>query len=187
MSSPPQLRRADKQLPDAAAWETLARGFCGRLGTVGEDGYPYVVPLLYVCLDGAIYVHNTRAIGHLRRNVDREPRVCFEVDEPGEVFAYGRFECDSSVAYRSVIAFGRIAVVEDTAAKQRFCEALMARYAPNTGDRPQGFFPRLDQITVYAITVERLTGKETPLPSPDRQWPALDQTKTPHAVPPSGS
>src|SRR5207248_2856430 len=123
MSSPPEIRRTDKLMPDTRAWETLERGFSGRLGTVGEDGYPYVVPLLYVCLDGAIYVHNTRARGHLRQNVDHEARVCFEVDEPGEVFAYGRFECDSSVAYRSVIAFGRIAVVEDAAGKQRFCEA----------------------------------------------------------------
>ena len=95
----------------------IARGYCGRLGTVGPDGSPYVVPLLYVWIDGEIWVHNTRAPGHLRVNVDHEPRVCFEIDEPGEVFAYGRFECDTSVAYRSVIAFGRIRVIEDQTSK----------------------------------------------------------------------
>jgi hypothetical protein len=99
-------------MAEARAREVLERGFCGRLATVGEDGWPYCVPLLYVCMDGDIFVHNTRAKGHLRTNVDHEPRVCFEVDEVGEVFPYGRFECDSTVAYASVVAFGRIRVVE---------------------------------------------------------------------------
>ncbi|HZQ36327.1 MAG TPA: pyridoxamine 5'-phosphate oxidase family protein [Dehalococcoidia bacterium] len=186
MSSPPAMRRGEKAMTPEQVEELLRHGFSGRLGTVGADGFPYVVPLLYVWMDGAIWVHNTRARGHLRQNVDHEARVCFEVDEPGEVFAYGRFECDSSVAYRSVIAFGRIAVVEERAAKQRFCEALLAKYAHESGDRPKGFFPRLDQITVYAITVERLTGKATPLPAADQRWPAVDQTRTPNAVPPAG-
>ena len=105
------------------------------------------------------------------------------MDEPGEVFAYGRFECASTVEYRSVILFGRIRVVEDPEAKQRFCEGLMAKYAEPDWDRPKGFFPRIDQITVYAITIERMTGKETPLPATSERWPAVDETKTPNARP----
>src|SRR6266568_2565043 len=83
MSGSPQVRRADKLMAEERARETLERGFYGRLATVGEDGWPYCVPLLYVCMDGEIFVHNTRARGHLRANVDHEPRVCFEVDEAG--------------------------------------------------------------------------------------------------------
>lgn len=183
MSRVPQVRRADKLMAEERARETLARGFCGRLATVGEDGWPYCVPLLYVCLDDEVWVHNTRAAGHLRANVDREARVCFEVDQAGEVFAYGRFECDSTVEYRSVIAFGRIRVVEDLAAKRRFCDALMAKYAKKDWERPKGVYPRIEQITVYAIAIERLSGKETPLPAPADQWPASDHTKTPNARP----
>lgn len=181
MSSSPNVRRADKLMPQERVRETLARGFCGRLATVSADGSPYCVPLLYVWMDGQVYLHNTAAQGHLRNNVEHEKRVCFEVDEPGQVFDYGRFECDSSVAYRSVIAFGTIAIVTDRAAKQRFCEALMAKYGKADSGRPKGFFPRLDLITVYAMTVERMTGKETPLPDVSQQWPAVDMTKTPHA------
>jgi nitroimidazol reductase NimA-like FMN-containing flavoprotein (pyridoxamine 5'-phosphate oxidase superfamily) len=181
MSSSPNVRRADKLMPQERVLETLARGFCGRLATVGADGSPYCVPLLYVWMDGQVYLHNTAAHGHLRNNVEHEKRVCFEVDEPGQVFDYGRFECDSSVAYRSVIAFGTIAIVTDRPAKQRFCEALMAKYGKADSGRPKGFFPRLDLITVYAMTVERMTGKETPQPDVSQQWPAVDMTKTPHA------
>lgn len=188
MSSSPPLRRADRQMSEARVNEMLARGYCGRLATVGPDDAPYIVPLLYVLLDGQIYLHNTRARGHLRENLDRNPRVCFEIDEPGEVFAYGRFECDTAISYRSIVAFGTVRVVEDREEKARFCTALMEKYAPpRLPERPKDFFPRLDHITVYAMTVERMSGKETPLPAVSEQWPARDRTKTPDAVPPQTS
>jgi nitroimidazol reductase NimA-like FMN-containing flavoprotein (pyridoxamine 5'-phosphate oxidase superfamily) len=183
MSGLPQVRRADKLMAEARAREVLERAFCGRLATVGEDGWPYCVPLLFVCMEGDIFVHNTRAIGHLRANVDHDPRVCFEVDEAGEVFPYGRFECDSTVAYASVVAFGRIRVVEELAARQRFFDALMGKYAKADWVRPKGFYPRIDQITLYAIAIERLSGKETPLPESSQRWPAVDHTKSPNARP----
>jgi len=168
-------------MSDERTLDTLSQGFCGRLGTVGVDGYPYVVPLLYVWLDGQIYTHNTSAVGHLRRNIEHEPRVCFEMDEPGAVFPYGRFECDSSISYRSVIAFGLIRIVTDDAGKIRFCDALMKKYSQPDLGRPESFYPRLGQITVYAMTVERLTGKETPLPEVSQQWPRVDRSATPNA------
>src|SRR5262245_55800522 len=140
MSAAPQVRRADRMMTQLRAQEVLETAFCGRLAVIGEDGYPYCVPLLYVWMDNLLYVHNTSAKGHLRASVENEQRVCFELDEPGEVFDYGRFECDSGLAYRSVVLFGKIRIVEELATKQRFCEALMAKYRPNTG-RPAGFFP----------------------------------------------
>ena len=181
--SSPQLRRADRMMSEQRAYEMLAHGFSGQLATVGEDGYPYCIPLLYIWLDGEVHVHTSSAKGHFRANVEREPRVCFEIDQPDQVFDYGRFECDSGLAYKSVILFGKIRIVEDRAAKQQFCEALMAKYGkPDTG-RPKGFFPRIDMITVYAIAIERLTGKEMALPALCEQWPAKDRTKTPNARP----
>jgi nitroimidazol reductase NimA-like FMN-containing flavoprotein (pyridoxamine 5'-phosphate oxidase superfamily) len=183
MSNAPQVRRADKLMSDERARETISRGYSGRLATVGPDGWPYIVPLLYVWINGEIWVHNTRARGHLRTNVDHEPRVCFELDDPGQVFPYGRFECDTSVSYRSVVAFGRVRVVEARQQKEAFFDALMEKYGNPGWDRPKNFFPRLDQVTVYAIAIERMTGKETPLPSMENQWPAVDNTKSPDAVP----
>jgi nitroimidazol reductase NimA-like FMN-containing flavoprotein (pyridoxamine 5'-phosphate oxidase superfamily) len=181
--SSPQLRRADRVMSNERAWEMLGSAFCARLATISEDGSPYCIPLLHILMDGEVYVHTCSARGHFRANVEREPRVCFELDEPDEVFDYGRFECDSGLAYRSVILFGKIRIIEDKAAKQRFCEALMAKYGkPDTG-RPKGFFPRIDIISVYAISVERMTGKEMALPALSEQWPAKDRTKTPNARP----
>ncbi len=184
MSQLPSLRRADREMPAARLRELLERGFCGRLASVGSDGWPYVVPLLYVWREGEIWVHNTSARGHLRANAEHDSRVCFEIDEPGEVFPYGRFECDTSLAYRSAVVFGRIRIIESAEAKQAFFEAFMSKYSPSGWDRPRGYFPRLDQVTVYAIAIDRMTGKEAPLPAAEKRWPAVDRTKSPGAQPP---
>ena len=184
MSAPPRMRRGDRLMPEADTLAMLEQGFSGRLSVIGEDGYPYCVPMLYLWLEGEVWLHSTRARGHLRSSIDAEPRVCFEIDAPEEVFAYGRFECDTGLAYCSVILFGRIRVVEELAAKQRFFEALMRKYAKGKWpERPRDFFPRIDQISLYAITAQRMTGKRTPLPEVSNQWPAADRTMTPDADP----
>ena len=149
MSSPPGIRRVDRLMADDTAREFLKTGFAGNLATVSEDGSPYCLPFLYVWMDGHLFLHNTIARGHLRANVDHEPRVCFVVDEPEQVFDYGRFECDTGLAYRSVIVFGRIEIVAYLAVKQRFFESLMEKYGTPDRDRPRGFFPRIGEVTVY--------------------------------------
>lgn len=181
--SAPNLRRVDMAMTQPRMLQMLGRGFAGRLATVGADGYPYCVPMLYIWADDQLFLHGTSARGHLRANVAHQPRVCFEIDEPSEVFDYGRFECDSGLAYGSVILFGRLFVADDVATKQLFCERLMDKYGKPDSIRPKNFFPRLDIITVYALTVERMTGKEQLLPELSEQWPAKDRTKTPDARP----
>ena len=105
----------------------------------------------------------------------------------GAVFPYGEFECDSSVSYTSVVGFGLIRIEDERAAKTRFFDRLMAKYSDPKLDRPKGFYPRLDQITLYALTIEEITGKHQPLPMVSEQWPTLNRTKSPGAVPPKGA
>jgi nitroimidazol reductase NimA-like FMN-containing flavoprotein (pyridoxamine 5'-phosphate oxidase superfamily) len=173
-------------MPAERALEVVRSAYCGRLATVGADGWPYVIPLLHVCIGERIWVHNTRASGHLRRNVDHDPRGCFEVDEAGPVFPYGRFECDTSLAYVSVVAFCRIRVAEGRDEKTQFFDAFMNKYSRQDLKREKGFYPRLDEVNVYALTVERMSGKQTPLPAIADQWPAADHTKSPNAAPAAG-
>jgi nitroimidazol reductase NimA-like FMN-containing flavoprotein (pyridoxamine 5'-phosphate oxidase superfamily) len=180
MSTAPTVRRPDKLMSEWGIKKLLEQGYAGRLATVGADGWPYVCPLLYVFRDGEIWVHNTGARGHLRTNIEHEPRVCFEIDEAGTVFPYGRFECDTSVEYRSVVAFGRIRIVGDREQKTTFFDAFMKKYGGGDDGRTKGFYPRLDQATVYAVEIEWVTGKETALPAVAAQWPAVDRTKSPN-------
>ena len=182
LSNAPQLRRKEKLMPEDHAREMISQAFCGRLATVSPDGSPYIVPLLYVWMNGEIWIHSGHGRGHFRSNVEHEQRVCFEVDDPGEVYANGPSECNTSLAYRSVVAFGRVRIIEDQQQKKAFCDALMKKYADPKWDRPKGVYPRLDQVSVWAIAVERMTGKETPLPAVQDRWPAADKTKKPDAV-----
>jgi uncharacterized protein len=184
MSSPPEVRRADKLMTAERIDELLSSSYCGRLGTVSPDGTPYICPLLFVWMKARVWLHNTAAFGHLQGNVRHEPRACFEIDAPGKVFAYGRFECDTSIEYQSVVVFGRLSIIDDRAEKTAFFDALMRKYSNDDGSRPKGFYPRLDDVTVYALSVDRMTGKETLLPARNAQWPSMDNTKSPNAIPP---
>ena len=58
----------------------------------------------------------------------------------------------------------------------------MEKYGRRDASRPRGFFARLEQLTVYAIRIERVSGKEAPLPSMEDRWPATDQTKSQDAT-----
>jgi nitroimidazol reductase NimA-like FMN-containing flavoprotein (pyridoxamine 5'-phosphate oxidase superfamily) len=177
-----EVRRKDKLMPEAQIDEILRTAYCARMATAGKDGWPYICPLLYVWDGQKLWFHNSGAEGHLKANVRHDSKACFEIDIPGQVFAYGRFECDTSVEYQSVIAFGRISIEEGTTTKTRFFDNLMAKYYPEDASRKKHFYPRLDQITLYAMTIERITGKHTPLPAPEDRWPAADHTKSPHSA-----
>ncbi len=176
------LRRQDKVLDRAATDRFLERTAVAHFATVSANGDPYVVPNLFVYADGNIFCH-TAPSGHFRSNIAARPRVCFEAAEIGTVFPYGEFECDSTVSYVSVIGFGQIRIEEGRAAKILFFDRLMAKYSDSTLDRPKGFYPRLDHITMYALTIEQIGGKHQPLPMVSEQWPAVNRTKTPGAVP----
>ncbi len=178
-----RLRRTDKAMTREEIEGFLMGAFCGRTATVGPDGYPYVVPNLFIWADGQVFLHTAQGAGHFIANVRHADRVSFEVDEPGEVFPYGHVECDTSVSYRSVVLFGRIRVIEDDAQKIKFYEGFMAKYASaDSWGRERGSFPRIGGTIVYAITPELMTGKHGRLPVPAERWPHLNLTRSPEWV-----
>src|SRR5215469_1863637 len=165
------LRRGDKIMSAEEVGAFLASAHCGRTATVGADGYPYVVPNLFVWMDERIYLHTARQRGHFLANVEFCDRVCFETDEPGEIFPYGPVECDTSIAFRSVVVFGRIGIVPERQTRERFFAAFLSKYAPaDSWGRPRGTFPRIDSTILYAIAPEIMTGKQTPLPAAQNRW-----------------
>jgi nitroimidazol reductase NimA-like FMN-containing flavoprotein (pyridoxamine 5'-phosphate oxidase superfamily) len=175
-----QLRRADKIMTAEEVDSFLGGAFCGRTATIGVDGYPYVVPNLFVWHGGIVYLHTARYPGHFVANVKNCERVSFEVDEPGEVFPYGNIECDTSVSYRSVVLFGRIRILDREDEARAFFTRFMTKYAPaNSWGREVGSFPRIPATIVYAITPELVTGKHGVLPPLNERWPARNNTLSP--------
>jgi nitroimidazol reductase NimA-like FMN-containing flavoprotein (pyridoxamine 5'-phosphate oxidase superfamily) len=178
------VRRKDKEMSAAEVAALLRRAMLAHFATVGADGMPYVVPNLFVYEGGKIFLHTTAISGHFRSNILQSPRISFAISEMGQVFPYGEFACDTSVSYASVVGFGAARIESESAEKSRFFDRFLAKYASPAWQRPSGFYPRLDEVTVYRIDPERITGKKGPLPAIEEQWPALNRTKSPGAVPP---
>ncbi len=94
----------------------LAEHTVGRLGTIDEEGFPHVVPMWYILLNGLIHFSTRiprKKIGNLRKN----PRISFTVDS-GE-----RFD-----DYRGVLIQGRADIVEDAEVLRNYNIAFAHRH-----------------------------------------------------------
>ncbi len=179
-----RVRRGDLALGRDEAETALQTIQVAHFATVDPDGAPYVMPCLFVWADGALQFHTTTVTGHFARNLAHRARVCFAASEMGEPYAYGGFTCDSTVSYVSVIGAGTVHVIEDAADKARFFDRFLAKYADPSWNHPAGFYPRLGDVIVRAVTPDELTGKRIALPPIAERWPARNRTRSPGAVAP---
>ena len=107
-----EIRLKDRSVDDEKAIAILAQGSYGVLSTIGEDGYPYGVPLNYTYFDNCIYFHCARE-GHKLENIDFNHKVSFCVVTKSDVLS-NEFDTD----YESAIAFGKATVVTDDSKKK---------------------------------------------------------------------
>jgi len=147
--------RRNKQLlsqEDVAA--VMNRCTNGVLACLGDDGYPYAVPLNFVYFNGKIYFHSAKA-GHKIDAVKKHPKVSFAVIDEDTIVSE-----EYTSYFRSVIAFGKAGIAEGVERQEAF-EALVKKYS---GDRPPE--EQCQTITecarayIIAIDVEHITGKE---------------------------
>lgn len=161
-----RVRRRDKEVPDlAAVLDVLARGEVARLAMVDADGGPYVVPVSYAALPPGggeplrLFVHGARE-GRKIEALRRDPRVCVEVTVDAVAVPAVR-ACDVTVRYRSVIAFGRAAFLEEREPRARALAAIAARYAPGAPPIDEG---EARKVAVIEIRVDAATCKVSPPP-----------------------
>ncbi|MBE6060669.1 MAG: pyridoxamine 5'-phosphate oxidase family protein, partial [Clostridium sulfidigenes] len=95
-----EMRKKDREVLGEDIEKILTNGEYGVLATVGENGYPYTVPLSYVYQDNSIYFHCAKE-GHKLDNIEKNHKVSFCVVTDTEVLP-GKF----STNYKSIIAFG---------------------------------------------------------------------------------
>jgi len=63
--------------------DTLRSHSLCRLATVSQDGTPHVVPVLYA-FDGKFFYLSSDAGSRKAKNIARNPKVCFLIDEYGK-------------------------------------------------------------------------------------------------------
>lgn len=151
-----EMRRKRQALSEARCAEILHRGTSGVLALHGDDGYPYAVPLSYVLSDGRLYFH-CAAGGHKIDAIRSCDKASFCVIDQDQVMPE-----IYTTWFRSVIAFGRVRILEDDREKRAAIEALAIRYAPK--DSAESRARAIDQdwkaLCMLEMTIEHLTGKE---------------------------
>ena len=150
-----EMRRRRQQLSTEEAVAILQKSTVGTLALLGDNDYPYAVPLSYVYQDGRIYFHSALA-GHKVDAVRKNEKASFCVIEQDDVQPkkYTTF-------YRSVIAFGRVHVVDDEAEKMRMARMLGNRYNPNDDVAlSRELESGLSRMLMIRLDIEHLTGKQ---------------------------
>lgn len=154
MSDFREMRRKRQQLSEEKSIGILQKATAGTLALLGDGGYPYAVPISYVYADGKLYFHSTLS-GHkidAIRNCDKASFCVIDQDEvhPEKYTTY----------FRSVIAFGRIHIIEDEQEKLETARLLGDRYNPNQEEALQKELEKgLSRMLMIRFDIEHLTGK----------------------------
>ena len=149
------MRRKRQQLSEEESVAILKKATAGTLALLGDNDYPYAVPLSYVYQEGRIYFHSALA-GHKVDAIRKCDKASFCVIEQDDVQPekYTTF-------FRSVIAFGRIHIIEDEYEKLETARMLGNRYNPNHDEALQKEIEGgLSRMLMIRFDIEHLTGKE---------------------------
>lgn len=155
MSEFREMRRKRQQLSEEESIAILQKATAGTLALLGDNDYPYAVPISYVYADGRLYFHSALS-GHKVDAIRKCDKSSFCVIEQDEVHPekYTTF-------FRSVIAFGRIHIIEDETEKLETARMLVNRYSPNQEEALQKELENgLSRMLMIRFDIEHLTGKE---------------------------
>ena len=150
-----EMRRKRQQLAEEESIAILQKATAGTLALLGDNEYPYAVPISYVYADGRLYFHSALS-GHKVDAIRKCDKASFCVIEQDDVQPkkYTTF-------FRSVIAFGRIHIIEDEQEKLKMARMLGNRYNPNDDESLQKELEQgLSRMLMIRYDIEHLTGKE---------------------------
>lgn len=150
-----EMRRKGQDLPYEEMVEILKRSTSGVLALSGDDGYPYAVPLSHFYRDGKLYFH-CAGEGHKIDAVRRCDKASFCVVDQDKVYPE-----EFTTLYRSVIAFGRIRIMENMEEKIDALRALSDKFSPGLVERRErSIAGSIAHMCMLELTIEHLTGKE---------------------------
>jgi nitroimidazol reductase NimA-like FMN-containing flavoprotein (pyridoxamine 5'-phosphate oxidase superfamily) len=135
----------------------------GRISSIDVSGFPQIIPMNFVFLNDAIYMHS-HVKGEKLDNISNNDKVGFEADRELE-FLPSYFEDPHNAAladtlYISVVVKGIASFVTDREEKTLALNGLMEKY------QPEGFYDPLksdmrvlDAVSVIKINPQTLHGK----------------------------
>jgi nitroimidazol reductase NimA-like FMN-containing flavoprotein (pyridoxamine 5'-phosphate oxidase superfamily) len=150
------MRRPQKAISEADAWNLLKQASYGVLCVHGTQGYPYAMPMNHVVIDDSLIFH-AAVVGHRLEALRADQRACFTVtvgpeEEPGAILP------NTLGTYASVVVFGKIAVLP-AERQEEALEALVQRYLPQRAGEAEKYLREGGEVSVLRMSVEHISGK----------------------------
>lgn len=150
-----EMRRKKQLLTEEDTIKILEKGTSGVLAVLGDDDYPYAVPLSYVYCDSKIYFHAAKT-GHKMDAIMKHDKASFCVIDEDNVVSE-----EYTTYFRSAIAFGKIRIIDNETEKRNAIEKLAAKYTP---DNEEGRLKEIEAgykiLSMIELDIEHMTGKE---------------------------
>ena len=150
-----EMMRIKQQLPQEECIEILKNEPRGVLSVLGDDGYPYGMPInQYYCEeDGKIYFHSGKK-GHKVDAIKRCDKASFCAYDQGF-----RREGEWALNIRSVIDFGRIEIIEDTEKVYEISRRLSRKFTDDEAYIEHEIVKSGPRTLMFALVPEHMTGK----------------------------
>ncbi len=146
------MRRIKQQTSVEECVELLKSAKRGVLAVLGDDDYPYTVPINFVYAEGHIYFHCAKS-GHKLDAIRKHDKVSFCVLSDGV-----QEENDWWFHFTSVIVFGRISEVTDAKLHDEYLRLLGSKYFPSN-EHLEKEMRAAPQALVLDLCIEHMTGK----------------------------
>ena len=150
-----EITRKKQALPMEKIIEILDTEKRGVLSVLGDDGYPYGVPMNYWYNkeNGYLYFHSGKK-GHKVEALAANNKVSFCVYDSGY-----KNEGEWALNISSVIVFGRVHVVENHEDAMRICKEMSLKYTPDLAYIEEEIQKFGDATLCYELRPEHMTGK----------------------------
>lgn len=150
-----KMRRFKQQVTEAECIEILKNTKRGVLSLIGDDGYPYGMPINhYYCEeDGKIYFHGAKA-GHKIDAIKSCDKASYCVYNDGY-----RKEGEWALNITSVITFGKIHLVDDEELSHKICSELTKKFTDDQEYLDSEIEKFFKNVQCIEFVPEHMTGK----------------------------
>lgn len=150
-----KMRRFKQELKSDEVERILKTNTSGVLALIDSNGYPYTVPMSYVYSNGNIYFHSAKS-GHKIDAVNGNKKATFCVIDKDDVMPE-----KYTTAYKSVIAFGKVEIVDDGEEALSAVRQLGDKYYPDHFEELQAEIEKYNSaFLIIRFDIEHISGKQ---------------------------
>ncbi|MBQ7146333.1 MAG: pyridoxamine 5'-phosphate oxidase family protein [Lachnospiraceae bacterium] len=150
-----EMRRFKQQISEEECIRILKEQPRGVLSMIGDDGYPYGIPLdhWYSEEDGKLYFHCAK-VGHKIDAIHACNKVSYCVMDEGY-----RKEGEWALNINSVVVFGRMHAVENEEMKRQICTNITRKFTDDEAYLQKELTNAFPRVHCLELTIEHMSGK----------------------------